>query len=587
MNNWFFKLMKLSGKYKILLLFSCLFSLISSVLAVFPFIFIYMVIKEILFTNDYNIIIHYAKMTLIFSLTGMISYIISLLLSHITAFSTINNIKSLLVEHIISLSLGFHTKNTSGKLRKEIEVNSELIEDFIAHHIPDMVYSFISPISLIVLFWYFDYRLGMACLIPIIIAFVIQGLLTGTKQAAKYLNKYQNALGEMNNAAVEYVRGISVIKVFGQTTFSFKTFYDSIMQYGDYSKKYAMSFRIPFTLFIAIVNSSFFFLVLFGLIFITKTNDYKYFVLSFVFYSAASALVSTTLMKLMHVSSYSLMVKMSIDAIYKLFNEKPLENTKEVKYFNTNNLDISFNKVTFKYDNSDKAAIENISFKALPNTITALVGPSGCGKSTIVNLIPRFYDIENGSIEIGGVNIKKIDYSLLMDTVSFVFQDSKLLKASLLDNVKYGNTKAGIDEVMEALKNAQCEDIINKLPKGINTIVGTNNVYLSGGEIQRISIARAILKNAPIIVLDEATSFADPENEYEIHLAINRLIKNKTVIMIAHRLSTIKNADLILVIDEGKIIERGNHDELVKLNGKYKQMYDNYEKSLGWSLKNN
>ena len=387
----------------------------------------------------------------------------------------------------------------------------------------------------------------------------------------------------MNNSAVEYVRGISVIKAFGQTTFSFKTFYDSIMSYGNYAKQYAMSWRVPMSSFVAIVNSSFFFLILFGLISITKTNDYKAFVLSFIFYTIASALVSITLMKLMYVNSYSLMVKMAIDDIYKILEEKPLENiTKEIKL---NDFDISFKNVSFQYENTEIPAIEDISFNALPNTITALVGASGSGKSTIANLILRFYDINKGSIEIGGVNIKDMNYSQLMKTVSFVFQDSKLLKATLFENVKYGNPNASKEEVIKAMELAQCEDIINKFPDGINTKIGTKGVYLSGGEVQRISIARAILKNSPIIVFDEATSFADPENEYQIHLALNKLIKNKTVIMIAHRLKTIKDADLILVLDNGKIIERGNHNELIKLNGKYKRMYDNYKNALNWSVK--
>ena len=275
---------------------------------------------------------------------------------------------------------------------------------------------------------------------------------------------------------------------------------------------------------------------------------------------------------------------MAVDDIYKVLEEKPLDNiTKEIKL---NKFGISFKNVTFQYDNTNIPAIENISFDALPNTITALVGASGSGKSTIANLIPRFYDINKGAIEIGGVDIKDINYSQLMKTVSFVFQDSKLLKATIFENVKYGNPNASKEEVIKAMELAQCEDIINKFPDGINTKIGTKGVYLSGGEVQRISIARAILKNAPIIVFDEATSFADPENEYQIHLALNKLIKNKTVIMIAHRLSTIKDADLILVLDNGKIIERGNHNELIELNGKYKIMYDNYKKALNWSVKN-
>lgn len=586
MTHWFFRLMKLAGKFKILLLLSCIFSIISSILVMFPFIFIYFIIKELLYSNNYNIIIYYAKVSLIFSITSLATYLIALLLSHISAFATINSIKLKLMKHIISLPLGFHIKNPSGKIRKLVEVSSEQIENFVAHNIPDIAYAFVSPVALIILFIYFDYRMAIACLIPIFLAFIMQSFLIGKDTSAKYMALYQKYLGEMNNAAVEYVRGISVIKVFGQTTFSFKTFYDSIINYGDYSKKFAFSWRVPFTSFVAIVNSSFFFLILFGLVFISKTNDYKAFVLSFIFYAISSALISITLMKLMYVNSYSLMVEMSIDDIYKILEEKPLKESdslyKEVKL---ETFDISFKNVTFQYDNVDIPAIENISFDALPNTITALVGSSGSGKSTIASLIPRFYDVNKGSIEIGKINIKDINYSQLMKTVSFVFQDSKLLKATLFENVKYGNYNATKEEVIEAMKLAQCEDIINKFPDGINTKIGTKGVYLSGGEVQRISIARAILKNAPIIVFDEATSFADPENEYQIHLALNKLIKNKTVIMIAHRLSTIKNADLILVLDNGKIIERGNHKELIELNGKYKRMYDNYKNALNWSIK--
>ncbi len=586
MKHWFFRLMKLSGKFKILLLLSCIFSIISSILVMFPFVFIYLIIKELLYSNNYDIIIYYAKVSLIFSITSLIAYLIALLLSHISAFSTIHSIKLKLMKHIISLPLGFHIKNPSGKIRKLVEVSSEQIENFVAHNIPDIAYAFVSPVALIILFIYFDYRMAIACLIPIFLAFIMQSFLIGKDVSAKFMASYQKCLGEMNNAAVEYVRGISVIKVFGQTTFSFKTFYDSIINYGDYSKKFAFSWRVPFTSFVAVVNSSFFFLILFGLIFITKTNDYKSFVLSFIFYTITSALISITLMKLMYVNSYSLMVEMAIDDIYKILEEKPLEESNNIyKNIKPKTFDISFKNVTFKYDNADIPAIENISFEALPNTITALVGASGSGKSTIASLIPRFYDVNKGSIEIGKINIKDMNYSQLMKTVGFVFQDSKLLKATLFENVKYGNSNASKEEVFKAMELAQCEEIINKFPNGINTKIGTKGVYLSGGEVQRISIARAILKNAPIIVFDEATSFADPENEYQIHLALNKLIKNKTVIMIAHRLSTIKNADLILVLDNGKIIERGNHNELIKLNGKYKRMYDNYKNALNWSVK--
>lgn len=590
MKHWFFRLMKLAGKFKILLLFSCIFSIISSILVMFPFIFIYLIIKELLYSKNYEIIIYYSKLSLIFSVMSLATYLTALLLSHISAFSTIHSIKLKLMKHIISLPLGFHIKNPSGKIRKLVEVSSEQIENFVAHNIPDIAYAFVSPVALIILFIYFDYRMAIACLIPIFLAFIMQSFLVGKDASAKFMEEYQKCLGEMNNAAVEYVRGISVIKVFGQTTFSFKTFYDSIINYGDYSKKFAFSWRVPFTSFVAVVNSSFFFLILFGLIFITKTNDYKAFVLSFIFYTILSALISITLMKLMYVNSYSLMVEMAIDDIYKILEEKPLEESNNIskniyKEIKPETFDISFKNVTFQYDNADIPAIEDISFDALPNTITALVGASGSGKSTIASLIPRFYDVNKGSIEIGKINIKDMNYSQLMKTVGFVFQDSKLFKDTLFENVRYGNCNASKEEVIKAMELAQCEDIINKFPDGINTKIGTKGVYLSGGEVQRISIARAILKNAPIIVFDEATSFSDPENEYQIHLALNKLIKNKTVIMIAHRLSTIKNADLILVLDNGKIIERGNHNELIKLNGKYKRMFDNYKNALNWSIK--
>lgn len=590
MKHWFFRLMKLAGKFKILLLFSCIFSIISSILVMFHFIFIYLIIKELLYSKNYEIIIYYSKLSLIFSVMSLATYLTALLLSHISAFSTIHSIKLKLMKHIISLPLGFHIKNPSGKIRKLVEVSSEQIENFVAHNIPDIAYAFVSPVALIILFIYFDYRMAIACLIPIFLAFIMQSFLVGKDASAKFMEEYQKCLGEMNNAAVEYVRGISVIKVFGQTTFSFKTFYDSIINYGDYSKKFAFSWRVPFTSFVAVVNSSFFFLILFGLIFITKTNDYKAFVLSFIFYTISSALISITLMKLMYVNSYSLMVEMAIDDIYKILEEKPLEESNNIskniyKEIKPETFDISFKNVTFQYDNADIPAIEDISFDALPNTITALVGASGSGKSTIASLIPRFYDVNKGSIEIGKINIKDMNYSQLMKTVGFVFQDSKLFKDTLFENVRYGNCNASKEEVIKAMELAQCEDIINKFPDGINTKIGTKGVYLSGGEVQRISIARAILKNAPIIVFDEATSFSDPENEYQIHLALNKLIKNKTVIMIAHRLSTIKNADLILVLDNGKIIERGNHNELIKLNGKYKRMFDNYKNALNWSIK--
>lgn len=598
----FSRLIELTGKYKILLIIGCILSGISAILTLGPYISIYLIIKEILAVGgnmtlvNTSLLIDYGWLALILAISGIIMNFLALMCSHIVAFKTIKNVRFDLLKHLATLSLGFHTLNPSGRIRKILESNTGQLEDFIAHRIPDLVASIVSPIMIVVLLLFFDWRLGLISLIPLILGFGIQiYMMSGDKQE-KWLRIYQESLEDMNNSAVEYVRGISVVKVFGQTVHSFKNFYKSIIQYKDFVVKYTLSLEKPMSLFVTIINGTFLFLIPAGIILVNYASNFEAFVLSFIFYVIFTPVATSMLMKILYVASDQMVIGENIRKIDELFNTKPLPETKNPQY--PKNFDVKFKNVDFSYDqiNNDKLltkskekdyAIKDISLNVHEGEIIALVGASGSGKSTIANLIPRFWDVDSGSIEIGGVNIKNIATKDLMDYISIVFQDTHIFKDSILENIKFGNPDASREQIINAAKLAQCEDILEKMPNGIDTIIGTKGVYLSGGEKQRISIARTILKNSPIIIFDEATAFADPENEYKIQLALKELTKNKTVIMIAHRLSSIKNVDKILVMEKGEIIESGVHDELIKEEGIYSKMWKEYNSGLLWNVSKN
>ncbi|MCK9152133.1 ABC transporter ATP-binding protein [Methanobacterium alcaliphilum] len=590
-NHGFSRLMELTGKLKILLVLGCILSAIGSLLTLGPFVYIYFIIKEILMVGgnislvDTGLVIHYGWLALLFAISGIFVTFAALMCTHVVAFKTIKNLRYNLLKHLATLPLGFHTLNPSGKLRKIVETNTLQLEDFIAHRLPDLVGSLVTPIAILILLLYFDWLLGIICLIPLIVGFAIQYAIM-KRSSQKFLEIYQNSLGDMNNSAVEYVRGISVVKVFGQTIYSFKNFYDSIIRYKDFVLKYALSMEKSMSLFVTVINGAFFLLIPAGIILSYYATNYESFVLSFIFYAVFAPVTASMLMKIMYTASDQMMVSESLKKIDALFEEKPLKESKNPKIPENNN--IGFYDVSFSYASSDEKkkemALENISFEVDEGKIMALVGPSGGGKTTIANLIPRFWDVYSGEITIGNINIKEIGYSELMDKLSIVFQDVYLFKDSILNNIKFSNPDANREDVLKAARLAQCEDILEKLPHGIDTVIGTKGVYLSGGEKQRISLARAILKDSSIILFDEATAFADPENEHKIQLAFEELTKNKTVIMIAHRLSSIKNVDEILVIKKGKIIEKGNHDELLGNGGLYSNMWREYQLGLSWNV---
>ena len=579
------ELMKYSGKYKIFTYLSLILSGISSILALIPFVYIWKIIKEVIevmpnFQNATNII-HNGWMAVIFAIVSMAIYFIGLICSHMSAFRVATNIRKKAMEHITKMPIGKIDEIGSGKLRKIVNESAAGTESYLAHQLPDMAGALVTPVCMLIFLFVFDWKLGLVSLIPTIIGFFAMSKMMG-KQMADDIGKYQNSLEVMNNEAVEYVRGMPVVKTFGQSIYTLKKFKKSIEDYEKFCMSYTKKARRPMIEFQVSINCIFAFLIAVTLLVVGRGAISQSFLLNLLFYIIYTPILTTTLTKVMFMSENKMLVEDSIKRINSIFNIKPLtESLANVKLKDSS---IELKDIKFKYDNADRNAIDGISMKIPAGSTIALVGPSGSGKSTIANLIARFYDVNEGQILIGGVNIKDIKKEELMNTVSYVFQNSKLLKASIYENVKMSKPDATKEEVMEALHLAQCDDIIAKLPNGIDTIIGSKGVYFSGGEVQRINIARVILKDSKIVILDEATAFADPENEYQVQKAFENLGKNKTVIMIAHRLSTIKNVDKIYVINNGKIEEQGTHEELIKNNGVYNKMWNEYNTSITWKV---
>ena len=471
----------------------------------------------------------------------------------------------------------------SGKVRKIVNESSAVTETYIAHQLPDKCVATATPVGLAILLLVFDWRLGLLCLIPVVIAFAVMSCMMGDNMKKK-MAEYQNALEEMSSEAVEYVRGIPVVKTFGQSVFSFKRFRDSIKKYEKWTVSYTKDLRIPMMGYTAAINAGFAILIagtfLFGGIKSGTVNNT--FLLNLMFYIIITPIITVTLTKMMYAGENTMLVEDALLRINGILDRKPLEQTADKKH--PADTSIIFENVSFRYTGAANDALHDVSFKINAGEQVAFVGPSGGGKTTIARLIARFADVTEGNILIGGVNVKNIDEKELMDTVSFVFQDSHLLKMSILDNVRMGKKDATRQEAMEALKNAQCDDIIEKLPDGIDTVIGSKGTYLSGGESQRIAIARAMLKNSPILILDEATAFADPDNEAKVQAAFERLSHGKTVIMIAHRLSSVTGVDRVYVLKNGQINQSGKHDELAESGGLYAHMWEEYNKSVNWKV---
>ena len=590
------RMWELAFTKKALALGACTLAILGSAVSFAPFLAIYAIIRELALNLQDLAALDTARMIRLGWLAGgsaiaaIAINFLALMCSHLAAFKTLYLLKLRFTNHLAGLPMGFHTENSTGKVRKIVDENIEKIEGFIAHQLPDIVGSFATPLCVLVILFVFDWRLGVATLVPIIVLYALQSIYAG-KNSAAFITKYQDSLEDMNNSAVEYVRGISVVKAFSQTVYSFRKFYDSIKTYGDFALAYTKSFKTGYVMFLTILNHIYIFLVPVIIFIFGRTDDYVRFAMSALFYLIFSVALTAPFLRLMYVSQKGRQIADGIARMDKILNVKPLDETKNPQ--TAIGFSVSFEDVLFAYHNlreseSDEdttlEALRGVSFTAKQGAVTALVGPSGSGKSTIAHLIPRFYDVAAGAIKIGGVDIRDMSSEYLMSIVSFVFQDVFLFQQSILDNIKIGDKNATREQVIAAAKAAQCHEFVERLPNGYDTVIGTNNIHLSGGERQRIVIARAILKNAPILVLDEATAFADPENEYKIQLAFERLMHDKTVIIIAHRLSTVRGADKIVVVDEGQIAEQGRHDELVSAGGRYSRMWAQYTASMSWSL---
>lgn len=581
------RLFEYAGNFRYLTIASWVLATISAFVALVPFYFIWCLIKEVLrVAPDYasaQNLSTYGWSAVGFAILSMLIYIGALICSHLSAFRVQANMRSTLMRHILTLPMGFMDDEGSGKIRKIVNESSAATETYIAHQLPDKCVATATPIGLAVLLLIFDWRLGLLCLIPVVAAFQVMGSMMGENMKKK-MEEYQNALEEMSSEAVEYVRGIPVVKTFGQSVFSFKRFRDSIKKYEKWTIDYTKDLRIPMMGYTVAINAVFAILIaatyLFGSV---KTgNVNSTFLLNLLFYIIITPIITVTLTKMMYAGENQMVVEDAIARTDGILAKKPLtqkEHTEKPK-----DTSICFDHVSFRYDGAEKDALHNINLDIKSGEHIAFVGPSGGGKTTLARLIARFADATTGTIKIGQVDVKNIDQKELMDEVSFVFQDSRLLKMSIYENVRMGKKDASREEVLEALKNAQCEDIIEKLSNGIDTVIGSKGTYLSGGEAQRISIARAMLKNAPILILDEATAFADPDNEAKVQAAFSKLSEGKTVIMIAHRLSSVTNANRICVLKDGEICQIGSHAQLEKQNGLYAHMWEEYNKSVCWKV---
>lgn len=579
------ELMRYAGNHKYLTYSSLILSVISAVFALLPFVFIFLVIKEVIeVAPNYSKavhVVHNGWMAVLFALISIVIYVGALMCSHLSAFRIAGNMRKTLMEHIAKLPLGFIGEMGSGKIRRIVNDSSAATETYLAHQLPDMAGAITTPLGMIVMLFLFDWRFGLICLVPVILGFAAMFKMAGPKMADDMKN-YQNALADMNNEAVEYVRGVPVVKTFGQTVHTFKRFRGSIDSYYKFCIAYCKKCRMPMLMYTVFINSAFAFLITLALILAGGEAVSQSLLLSFIFYVIFTPVIATSMTKVLFMSENGMVVNDALTRIHSILDLKPLPDASKTESPKDNS--VEFKNVSFRYSGTKNDAIRNVSFKVHPGETVALVGPSGGGKSTAAGLISRFWDVTGGEIKVGGVNVKHIKKSELMETVSYVFQDSRLLKASIFENVRLAKPNASRKEVESALHKAQCDDIIAKLPDGIDTVIGTKGVYLSGGEQQRIAIARVMLKNAPIIVLDEATAFADPENESLVQRAFEELSKDKTVIMIAHRLTTVRNADRIFVLKDGKIEEFGTHNQLSQSDGLYAKMWQDYQTSIGWKV---
>ncbi|MFR1957497.1 MAG: ABC transporter ATP-binding protein [Methanobrevibacter smithii] len=585
--NKFIRLLNYSGNYKYLTIVGMFLSALSAICLLVPFVYIWNVVNALLavapdFTKAQNLDV-YAINAFTFAVLGIILNFFGLMGTHLSAFKNEKNMKDAAIKHLLKLPLGYFSNHTSGGLRKIIDYSTAKTEIFLAHQLFDLTGAIMTPIVFLILLFSFDWRLGLICLIPIILCFVFMYPMF-SKESRNSMEKYEKYLEEMNGEAVEYVRGIPVTKAFQQSIYSFKNFINAIKNYGKFSAEYSMSTHIPMTAFTVSINGFFALLIPAGILLAGSVVDVKFFA-NFMFYIIFTPICAVMMMKIMTVSQDWMLASCALDSIEAILNENPLVDP--INPQKPKNHSIEFEGVYFDYENADgdEHILNDVNLKINENETVALVGPSGGGKTTIASLIPRFWDVNQGSIKVGDVDVRSISTKELMKNISFVFQNTTLFKDSIYNNVAIGRKGASRDDVKKALSLTQCDDIIDELPDGINTVIGSEGTYLSGGQQQRIALARAVLKDAPIIILDEATALADPENEYMIQKAISEITKDKTVIMIAHRLSSVKNVDKIYVVENGRIVEEGNHHTLIDSGGIYSRMWDEFNQSIQWKVK--
>ena len=563
---------------------SVVLSAVNGLLSLVPFIFLWLVVRTLL-TADGNLadtpVWDYAIAAFVVSVANVLLYFAALMLSHLSAFRIETNMRRTAMERLMCVPLGFFDTQNTGRMRKIIDEDSSQTHTFVAHILPDVAGSVVAPIGIIVLLLAVDWQLGIAAMVPIVCAFGIMGYMMNPKNN-DFLRIYLDAQEKMSAEAVEYVRGIPVVKVFQQTVFSFKRFHDSIINYRDLVIRYTLLWRMPMSAYTIAINAFAFLLVPTGIILIGHGGETAIIVSDMVLYVLIAPIIAVNVMKAMHLSQNLFLANEAVDRLEKLTATPPLPESYEPEKVAA--FDVSLRNVSFRYEAAECDAVSHIDLDIPQGKTVALVGASGSGKTTIARLIPRFWDVREGSLKIGGVDVRHMDKATLMRNVSFVFQNTRLFKTSILENIRYGNPDATIEQVNRAVDLSQSREIIERLPQGLNTMIGAEGTYLSGGEQQRIVLARAILKGAPIVVLDEATAFADPENEHLIRQAFAHLTRGKTVLMIAHRLTTVQDADNIVVVDNGRIAEQGTHQQLMEQGALYYKMWNEYQKSVEWKL---
>ena len=573
-----------AGGHRNLTLLGCILSALSAVLGLIPYVCVWLAARDVLETwpalTGVSGSARWGWTAVWTAVISIVLYFAALMSTHIAAFRTARNIRRSAMAHVLKLPLGFFTGSQSGRLRKLIDDNAGLTEDLLAHKLPDLAGTIVTPVAAVLMLFLFDWKMGLLCLLTMVLALLSMCLMMGGKNAG-FFHRYQKEIERMSGEAVEYVRGIPVVKMFQQTVYSFKAFYAAIRDYSDLASQYAMSCRVGQTCFLTFINGAFALLIPAALL-LASGGDVRAVLVNFIFYALFAPACGQMINRIMYMSEAVMEADEAVGRLDEILSQEPMENTGIEKQ--PADAAVSFDHVTFTYPGADRPALSDVSFAVRPGQVTALVGPSGGGKTTAASLIPRFWDADSGAVSIGGVNVKEMDTEDLMKQTAFVFQDTRLFKESLLENIRAARPDASREEVLSTAHAAQCDDILEKLPQGLDTVVGARGVYLSGGEQQRIALARAILKDAPIVVLDEATAFADPENEHQIQKAFEALIRNKTVLMIAHRLSTVQDADHIIVLSGGKIAEQGCHESLLAQHGVYAAMWEDYQRSARWKV---